>query len=380
MSKFDQIQKVLEEFLAIGPSGCSMTVSRGSDILFQTCVGEIDPETKAPMTPDAIFRIFSMTKVITCTAALTLYEKGLYLLNDPISEYMPEFKDMLVCDHTVRGDEVIRPAKKPITVKDLFTMGTGYPYPSNRSVTGRALMEIDQNQPLRDYVRAISEVPLCFDPGTHWYYGLSHDILGAFIEVVSGMKFSEYLKKAIFDPLEMTDTFFRLPPEKAHRLAAMCIHEPNEPIRKAEERPGRYSPDAVYESGGGGLLSTLGDYTRFTQMLAQNGTRDGVRILGKKTIDLMRENHLNDAQYIDFTWPYQAGYSYGLGVRTMIDKPYGGCNGSYGEFGWCGAAGTWMFADPSENLSAVYMHQLSGDNKEAYIHPRLRAMIYGALD
>lgn len=226
--------------------------------------------------------------------------------------------------------------------------------------------------------QVLSKVPLAFDPGTHWHYGLSHDVLGALIEVLSGKSFGEYLEENIFAPLGMRDTSFRLPPEKRDRLAARYLLEDGRRVRVGADVDEDYQPDATYESGGGGLLSTLEDYTRFAQAMACGGSLEGVRILGSQTIDLMRQNHLSPQQMEDFNWPFLAGYGYGLGVRTMVNPQAGGCNGSLGEFGWCGMLGTWVMIDPAERLTAVYMQQLT-PNLEAYHQPRMRSVIYGSL-
>jgi len=270
-------------------------------------------------------------------------------------------------------------------------MSSGLPYEGNDTETGRQIArkinELKSKSEggkfdIRALSKAIAEIPLAFDPGTHWMYGMSHDILGALIEVLSGKKFSQFLKDEIFDPLGMKDTSFRISEDKRNRLCTMYDRSKDGVLTKntnAGERVGaRFEPDDILECGGSGLLSTLGDYSRFAHMLARGGELDGVRILSRKTIELMATNHLNPQQLADFNWPYLAGYGYGLGVRTMIDPAAGGCNGSIGEFGWSGLAGTWVMIDPKEQLSAVYMQQML-PNFEAYHQPRLRNVIYGSI-
>lgn len=388
MSRFERLDTLLKSFVDRGPAGCACSVIKDGETLYEGYFGYADLETKKPIAPDTIYRIYSMTKVITCTAALILYERGLFTLNDPLEEYLPEFKNPQVYHQTPNGNMYIAPAKRSILVKDLFTMTSGLTYGGNQNEaerqTSKVMEELRRKEAdgekydVRTLSKALAKIPLAFEPGTHWRYSLSHDVLGAFIEVVSGKSFGEFLREEIFEPLGMEDTFFRIPPEKKDRLCSLYNRSEDGTLTKNTSMDVHFQPDATFESGGGGLLSTLRDYSRFAQMLACGGQLDGVRILGSKTIDLMRTNHLGPQQLADFDWPYLAGYGYGLGVRVMMDPVAAGGNGSIGEFGWCGLAGTWVLIDPAEKLTAVYMQQMM-PNFEEYHQPRLRAVIYGAL-
>lgn len=388
MNRFERLTPLLKSFVDKGPAGCACSVWRNGEELYNGYEGYADLETKTPITEETIYRIYSMSKVITCVAALMLYERGLYLLNDPLYEYLPEFKSSQVYRYTPNGTLYKSPASRPILIKDLFTMSSGLTYEGRESETARHIGRVieslrakeasGEKYDIRELTKAIAEVPLAFDPGTHWQYGLSHDVLGALIEVLSNKKFGQFLKDEIFDPLGMKDTFFRIPEDKKHRLCSLYNRSEDGTMIKNTSMDSNYQPDSIFESGGAGLLSTLKDYSRFSQMLACGGELDGVKIIGSKTINLMSTNHLTPQQLSDFNWPYQAGYGYGLGVRVMIDPASGGCNGSLGEFGWCGMAGTWVMIDTKEKLSAVYMQQMF-PNFEAYHQPRLRAVIYGAL-
>jgi len=382
MMDFSRLDNVFRGFVDRGPSGCACAVSVKGRLEYENYFGYADLESKRAIAPDTIYRIYSMSKVVTCTAALMLYERGLYSLNDPLQDYLPEFEDMQVCRYKGDNEMYFSPAKSPIRVKDLFCMSSGLTYPGDSSETavqtGKAMQKLARKGKynVRQVSRALGNVALAFDPGTHWKYGMSHDVLGAFIEVLSGKTFGTFLQDEIFTPLGMKDTSFRLPEEKRGRLA-IWYHRSEKgvmmPITDADEH---IAPDATYESGGGGLLSTLSDYMKFAQVMAGYGQKDGVRLLGRKTIELMSTNHLNEQQLRDFDW--FAGYGYGLGVRVMMDKAAGGINGSAGEFGWCGLTGPWVLIDPSEELAAVYMQQML-PNFEAYHQPRMRAAIYGAL-
>ncbi|MFC4320459.1 serine hydrolase domain-containing protein [Litchfieldia salsa] len=384
-----RLHPLLKSFVEKGPAGCSLAVMHQGKLVFEDYVGFADKDLQKPVTEETIFRIYSMTKVVTCTAALMLYERGYFLLNDPLEEYLPEFKNPSVYRLNEQGEWIVTPAKKSILVKDLFTMTSGLTYggegdESERQVS-KALSELNdrdmygEKATVRNLSKLLASIPLAFDPGSQWRYGFSHDVLGALIEVLSGKSFSDFLNEEIFKPLEMLDTFFKVPDDKQHRLAAIYDRSEDGVLIRNESMDRQFHPNSTFESGGAGLLSTLKDFSNFSHMLANGGELNGVKIIGKNTISLMGTNHLQSEQMKQYNWDYLAGYGYGLGVRTMIDPAVGGLNSSIGEFGWSGLAGTWMLVDPKEKLSAVYMQQML-PNFEAYHQPRLRAVIYGALN
>lgn len=382
----DRLDPLMKDFLQRGPAGCACAVRQRGNTLYENHFGYADLEAKKPVGQDTIYRVYSMSKPITCTAALMLYERGLFALNDPLEAYLPEFRNPRVFRRSDSGAISVSPASRPIRVRDLFMMTSGYPYPGEGTETGRELARAfdflgkapqDRPMTLRDFCRKLADVPLAFDPGTHWMYGLSHDVLGALIEVVSGKSFGQYLKEAIFDPLGMADTSFRIAPDKRERLSAIYDRADDGTLTKNISLDADYQPGATMESGGGGLLSTLGDYSRFAHALAL-GELDGVRLLGDHTIRHMAANHLTPQLLADYDWVQLAGYGYGLGVRVMMDPAAGGCNSNIGEFGWMGYAGTLVYIDPAEGLSIVYMQQMV-PNLEEYHLPRLRDVVYGAL-
>ena len=228
-------------------------------------------------------------------------------------------------------------------------------------------------------VRAMGGIPVAFEPGTHWLYGYGHDIVAGLIQLVSGKTVGQFLQDEIFEPLGMKDTGYRYRDDIESRMVSLYKKEDNGKMKKIKGLFDEYhQPDAIYESGGAGLYSTVKDYLKFAQMLANGGIYNGERIIGRKTIDLMRANHLNSVQLKDFTNSYLAGYGYGLGVRTLISKAEGHSNGSEGEFGWTGALGTYVSIDPQEGSSIVYMHQMM-PNMEEYYHLRVRAVANGCL-
>lgn len=383
MNRLQRITPLLQSFMEKGPAGCACTVVRRGEVLYEEYFGYADLELKKKIERDTIYRIYSMTKVVTCAAALILYERGLYLLNDPLEEYLPEFKHASVYRYNEFGVRSVSPASDPIRIKDLFTMTSGLTYGGDNLETERQTFSVMQHaaasHDMRSLSKALASVPLAFDPGTHWKYGTSHDVLAALIEVLSGQTVGQFMSNEIFEPLQMIDTAFRITEDKRHRLCRLYNRAEDGTLTPDAVRDAPYQPGSRYESGGSGLLSTIGDYSRFAQALARGGELDGVRILGRKTVRLMATNHLGPEQLQDFNWPQMKGFGYGLGVRVMIDPAAGGLNGTPGEFGWAGLAGSWVLLDPQEELSVVYMQQMI-PSLEPYLHNRLRAVVYGALE
>lgn len=361
----ENLIRFLEDRDHLDVTGNALLVKRNGQELFRHFSGDSTPET--------LYRIYSMTKVVTVTAALQLYEKGMFTMEDLLGDYIPEYKNVTVWD----GEKAV-PAQHPIRIRDLFCMSAGLTYEGDWGETPRRLKAIraelekacpGESYSTLDYVRRIPEAPLAFEPGTHWNYSLCHDVLGGLIEVLSGETLGEYMKHHIFEPLGMKHTFFRCPAELKDRMA------PN----GDDGNDAKFGPNARYEAGGGGLLSTADDYMRLAETLTRMGTsEDGVRILGRKTVELMRMDQLDEELKKDFNWDYLKGYSYGLGVRTLKDPALAGIAGSKGEFGWCGVLGTWVLMDPEEKLTVVYMHQRY-PNLEKYVQTHLRAMIYAAI-
>ena len=377
------IGNTMSRFVTEGQiAGCSAKIIRGGETLFQGSFGYADIEKQKPMDDSTIFPIASMSKVITVAGIMRLYEQGLFKLWDPVSEYLPGFKHPTVALEKPDGGYEIVPAKGEVTLRQLFTMTSGVPYAGNDTAAARIqkekgeayLAEHGTVPPTVEYCNLVGGLPLAFEPGERWMYGFSIDVLGAVIEVLSGKTLGEYLKETIFDPLGMKDTGFFVPPEKQSR-AATLYH-----IREGMKPDGRTYPSEkpIFESGGGGLFSTLEDYSRFAQMLLRGGTLDGERILGRKTIDLISRDHLTPQQQATHSWDTQRGYGYGLGVRVMTNPEIADINGSVGEWGWDGAFGNWFCVDPKENLTCVYLTtNLPGDHYRFI--PKLMASMYASL-
>lgn len=384
MGDLKNLDRLLETFIeenGPSPSGAGLRVYQEDALLYERCIGYRDAEHKKPFAADTICQLASMTKCIAVTAAMQLYEQGLFLLTDPVEYYIPEFQNRQVYDRNEKGELFIRPAKSPVNVGQLFDMTCGVtvnwdrPDPNSHALflgTEKLMKEGKYN--LQEYAKLAGQVPGAFDPGTHFYYGQGHDILAALVEILTGKKFSVYLQENIFDPLGIRDMSFRVPAEKEDRLAVMYA------LQDRKRTPAKlpdifYAPD--FESACGGLYGTLEDYSRFARCMTL-GEWNGVRLLGDRTIRLMAMNRLpEEIRKADFENAYHAGYGYGLGLRTRM-YPAAGSNTSIGEFGWTGGFGTWVLMYPKEKITIVYFHQ-SMPNREEYIHPRIRNIVYSAL-
>lgn len=377
--EFIELKTFLEQITKWRIPGADCAVYYNNKPVFRYSAGYADVKAKKPVTPDNLYNLYSTSKVITCTAALQLFEKGKFLMTDPVSEYLPEFKEMYIRKTAANGQTELIKACKSIEIRDLFTMSAGLTYDMDTPSIKAAREKTDNKCPTREIVRAIAGDPLLFEPGTHWNYSLCHDVLGGLVEVISGMKFGKYLDENIFQPLEMKDTGFDLTDEKRQRMAAQYSFDDEK--NRAMEIPltNEYKLGSEYESGGAGLISSVDDYIKFANALCNKGiSQNGEQILSKRTIDLMRTNHLDETSLKDFNWIQMRGYGYGLGVRTMIDRAKGGSLSPVGEFGWGGAAGAYVMIDPDNEVAVFYAQHLR-NNQEPFVHPRLRNIVYSCL-
>ncbi len=378
------VHETLRRFVDSGQiAGCSIKIIRGGETLHKECLGYANIEQQTPITEKTIFPIASMTKVITVAGLMRLYEQGLFKLWDPVSEYLPGFKNPTIAVEKPDGGYDIVPAKGEVTLRQLFTMTSGVPYAGKETAAARIqdqkgdayIAEHGSMPDTKTWCNMVGQLPLAFEPGEKWMYGFSIDVLGAVIEVLSGQTLGDYLQEHIFDPLGMKDTGFYVPAEKQHRVATLYhIDEGMKPDDRTypAEKP-------AFESGGGGLFSIVRDYSRFAQMLLRGGTLDGERILGRKTIDLIATDHLTPQQQATHNWDTQRGYGYGLGVRVMKNPEIAESNGSVGEWGWDGAFGNWFCVDPKEKLTCVYLTTNLPGSHYRFI-PKLTAAMYASLD
>ena len=366
-----------------------MLIQGGRERYFSTC-GYADREKKTPIKRDTIFRLFSMTKPITAAATMLLVERGELDLRDPVSQYIPSFREQTVWNPGGEPQPVVRET----TVYDLLNMTSGIPYPENwEGCSPSGLMMDDLFQKLkadqaegqrlttREWIDRIARVPLAFQPGERWMYGLSADVLGAVIEVVTGRRYGEFLREEIFTPLEMVDTAFYVPEDKLWRFAQN--YNWNEEKKALEIYTGcnlgeYYGPDVSFESGGAGLVSTMEDYSHFAQMLLQGGSYNGVRILSEKTVQFMHQDRLSLSQKDAFLWDSNLGCGYGCLMRVLVDQGKAGTIGSLGEYGWDGWTGNYMTIDPADDMVMLYFIQRCGYSSTTALR-RIRNVTYGAL-
>jgi CubicO group peptidase (beta-lactamase class C family) len=376
LAKVGEIMKGLVEAKKI--SGGTVIVARNGKVVFDETYGQRDLERKLPIERDTIFRIYSMSKAITSAAALMLVDEGKLELDAPVSKYLPEFAEMKVVD----GDKE-RPAKSPITVKDLFLHTSGIPYPGPVGSETQKLYDavelLDMWSDLPLMVTKISQIPLEFDPGTKWKYGASIDVLGYLVQKVSGQPLEEFLQERIYEPLGMTDTAFYVPAEKQSRFAAnyysngkgkMIILD--DPTRSA------YLRKRGLASGGGGLVGTASDYMRFLLMIEAGGKWQGKRLLSAESVERMRTNQLSkEVEWIGFGDEKSKGTGFGFGFAVTVE-PGEKSSDRKDEYGWGGAASTHYWVSPNDRLVVVTMEQRSPNTPET--EEKLKPVIYGAIE
>lgn len=369
--------------------GAAICVLEHGEEVYRKEYGFADKEKNIPMKPDAIFRCYSMTKPITATAVMILVERGLLSLSDPDSKYIPGFQNQKVL--TLDG---LVPVEREVTLQDLMTMTAGVCYPDASFPAGNYMEQVQQ-----DYYREIQEgkvittyelanrigaQPLAFQPGTRWLYSFCADVLGAIVEVVSGKRYSDFLKSEIFHPLGMVDTDFYVPEEKQDRFMQFYQYMPEtqtlEPCTWQHlclSHMHLKKPD--FESGGAGLVSTIDDYSKFVKMMMNGGTYNNVRILGQKTVKSMSVNQLSEAQREGMDWTELKGYGYGSLMRQMIQPEIAESLGSKGEFGWDGWLGSYLTIDPVEDLAIIYVIQKCGGNGYRDIQV-IRNIVYSSIE
>ena len=380
--------------------GASMMIARRGQVAYFEQVGRMDLENDKAMTVDTIFRLYSMTKPIICTALMTYFEEGQFQLYTPVSEFIPALGEMTVLSWDSEGNMKSEPAKAPITIGDLMKHTAGFTYdffeesPVNDLYREVALgFNTDRN--LAQYVATLAELPLAFHPGTKWHYSVGIDVAAHVLELVADKPLRDVLQERIFKPLGMVDTDFCVPEAKLPRLAAMYgvgdLLLPTVTISKRfakwqEGEWGRFEVDesypvnkaATFARGGHGLFSTAADYMRFGLMLQNWGKLDDVRVLGRKTVELMHTNHLPPALL-----PFELGgvpvngYGFGLGSRTLLEVGGAATPGSFGEFGWAGAASTYYWVDPVEEMVGLFMTQYQGLDAP---NADFRVLAYQAVD
>lgn len=342
-------------------SGYVLVLARDGEILDFRAHGHRDIEARAPMQKDSIVKIFSMSKIVTSVAVLLLMEEGRLKLGDPAEDYLPALKNRKVFVGGTADAPQLVDASRPFTIRDLLTHTAGYYYDESWSADAvpAELMKrakIFESSSLDDFVQRIAPVPLHEHPGTRYRYGINTDILGAIVEKASGQPLDRFLQERIFAPLNMRDTSFWVPEEKRSRLAQVYQRDvAGKLVPSVWGNTALAGPNRPFFSGGGGLYSTAGDYLRFAQMLLNGGELDGTRILSRKTVELMTQNHISHlSNPHPFNTPSQG---FGLGVRILTDLGQSPLLGTPGTFGWDGAATTKVEMDPTERLVAIVLFQ-----------------------
>ena len=381
-ARLDRITQAMQGYVDEGLLAGVVTVAaRDNKIVHFESVGYRDVEAQAPMTNDALFRIYSMTKPITGVALMILYEEGKFRLADPVEKYLTEFKDLQVYASTDdNGKLITEPQNHKMTIRELMSHTGGLSYgifaqsPVDTEYVEAELLRNDDT--LEEFVARLGQIPLKHQPGTQWEYSVSVDVQGYLVEKLAGQSFGSFLEERIFEPLEMTDTDFYVPEEKVSRFAQIYGYDDMDRLEAKELSPGaNFLDDPAFESGGGGLVSTAMDYMRFSQMLLNGGELDGVRILAPLTVDLMHRDQT--PKNMAGTVLGAGGASFGLGF-AVIDDPVEAEAYSTGEFYWGGAAGTWFWIDPVENLVFIGMIQQAG-SKLPNVRATSKRLLYQSI-
>ena len=367
-------------------AGAQVTVARHGSVGYFRSFGSMDLERDKPMADDTIFRIYSMTKPIIGVALMTLYERGVFQLDDPVSRWIPAWKDLKVRE----GSALVQP-HRPMTVRDtlMHMTGLGWGIESRNMddfLPAMAKLRGGPGGTLETMTQNLAELPLEFHPGTRWLYGVSTDVVGHLVELMSGQRLDDYLREHLFEPLQMRDTGFSVPDSEIGRFAANYGRTRYKTLKLIDDpEQSAYRRQPSFLSGGGGLVSTSEDYLRFTQMLVNGGELDGVRILGRKTVDLMRTNHLpNNGELREYA--VEGGYGetgfdgigFGLTMAVGLGEAATQTIGAAGDYYWGGAASTIFWIDPNEDLVVVFMTQLMPSGSFNF-RGQLRSIVYPSI-
>ena len=363
--------------------GAVLAVAKNGKLSIYKSYGYLDKASNKPMTKDAIFNLASMTKVMASVGALTFYEEGKMPLNAPISNWLPQFKDMKVGQVDAEGKLNLIPAKNQITVQDLMRHTNGLTY-GGRGATpvhkmypaGSAVAAFQFSD--QEFIDKLASAPLLYEPGTAWDYGFGIDVLGIIQEKIAGRPLGAVMQERIWSKVGMPDTTFDLAEKDRPRLAQPL---PIDPISGKPQKVDILTKRVKFDCGGSCAYSTAGDYIRFGQMLLNGGSLDGKRVLGPQTVAFMTSNHLNKdiRNNVALTEPGRVGYGFGLGVAVRMERGLSAINGNVGDYSWNGAYGTVFWADPKEQMVVVMMGVAPGDIRKIH-REQLNSVIYGALE
>ena len=398
-ARLERITDHLERnYIAPGKiAGCQVAVARHGHLAYFRSLGQMDREAGKPMADDAIFRIYSMTKPITSVALMSLYERGYFQLNDPVSRFFPSWNNQRVWVSGEGADMVTEAPVRPPSMRDMLCHTGGITYGSALVALGapdaghpvdKAYAEVGvrrgPDETLMTFMDKLGQVPLRYQPGERWMYSLSTDVCGALVEKISGQRFDHYLQETIFDPLGMTDTGFSVPADQLDRFCANYRRAADKSLQLLDApATSDYLKEPAFFSGGGGLVSTTEDYMRFCDMLRRGGEFEGARILGPRTIAMMHRNHLKDGQDLTqmaiggFSETANEGVGFGLGFATTVDGVRNGGLGE-GDYYWGGAASTIFWVDPVEDLTVVFMTQLMPSGAFNF-RGQLKSIVYSSI-
>lgn len=368
-------------------------VSDAAGVVYSDAYGWADVESQAPIGLDSIFRIYSMTKPITSIVLMQLYEEGRFLLEDPVERFLPDMANPQVMVGGSDQAPVTRPAMRSITIRDLLTHTSGLTYgffrqtPLDARYREQGLGDfVTPNYSLAEGVRRLGAEPLLFDPGTAWNYSMSTDVCGAVIEAITGQTLAQAMAERVFEPLEMLETGFSVPEQSVDRFTSLYVRNPADGSLMRIDAAGssNYLQPPSFLSGGGGLVSTIGDYQKFCSMLLAEGVGNGTRIIGRRTLEYMTLNHLPGGRLLNelgqslFAEVQMDGMGFGLGFSVIEDPAANGNVCSPGEFAWGGAASTAFWIDPLEEVTAIFMTQLLPSSTYP-LRRELRSAVYQAL-
>ena len=381
-----------ERFIKPGKiAGALPLVYRKGQLAYCEPLGSMDLERGKGMAEDSIFRIYSMSKPITSVALMMLYEQGTFQLNDPVTRFIPEWHDIQVYAAGVAPNFMTTPVERPMFIRDLFTHMSGLTYGfMSRSNVDHAYRKmgiggVEPGTSLADTIETLAKIPLEFSPGTRWNYSVATDVLGYLVEVISRQRFDEYLQQNIFEPLKMVDTGFTVADANVARFAANYERNPDKTLRLIDDpEDSIYIRPRTFFSGGGGLVSTAADYLRFMRMMLNGGELDGVRLLGRKTVQMMTRNYLPNDEDLTrwalgtFAETTYEGYGFGLGFSINLGPERTATVGSAGEYAWGGAASTIFWVDPLEELIVIFMTQFM-PSATFNFRGQLKSLVYQAI-
>jgi CubicO group peptidase (beta-lactamase class C family) len=395
-SRLGRISDHFQRYIDAGKvTGTLTLIARRGKIAYFEPQGHLEIERRRPVMHDSIFRIYSMTKPIVSVGLMMLHEQGLVQLDDPVHKFIPSWRDLSVFVGGNYPTWKTTPVERAMTIRDLLTHTSGLTYGfmerTNVDAAYRRLGVADftrEGYTLGDMIAALAKVPLEFSPGTRWNYSVATDVVGHVIEIISGQRLDAYLREHIFQPLGMQDTAFVISEEQTKRFAANYARQPDDSLKLADDPANSYYRERTFFSGGGGLVATAHDYFRFATMMLNKGELDGIRLLGRKTVELMTMNHLPDGQDLTtlalpsmFTETVYGGVGFGLGFSVMQSPARAQISGTPGEFAWGGAAGTAFWIDPVEEIVVVFMTQLMelGLPSRYPFRRELRALSYASV-